>query len=61
MPREEVALSFYAALVKNALLCSQAVGALVDAGVLVEFTGRRRDRTFGYAAYLNRLRAGTDL
>jgi Fic family protein len=40
---------------------SKAVTALVDAGVLVETTGRRRDRTFGYAAYLDRLRAGTEL
>jgi Fic family protein len=40
---------------------TKAVSALVDAGVLVETTGRRRDRTFGYAAYLDRLRAGTDL
>jgi len=23
--------------------------------------GRRRDRTFGYAAYLDRLRAGTEI
>jgi len=40
---------------------SKAVAALVDAGVLIESTGRRRDRTFGYAAHLNRLRTGTDL
>ena len=26
---------------------TKAVGALVDAGVLLETTGRRRDRTFG--------------
>ena len=39
---------------------SKAVAALVEAGVLVESTGRRRDRTFGYAAYLDRLRSGTD-
>jgi len=40
---------------------NKAVSALVDAGVLVETTGRRRDRTFGYAAYLDRLRAGTEM
>ncbi len=40
---------------------NKAVSALVDAGVLVETTGRRRDRTFGYAAYLDRLRAGTEI
>jgi Fic family protein len=40
---------------------NKVVSALVDAGVLVETTGRRRDRTFGYAAYLDRLRAGTEI
>ena len=40
---------------------TKAVGALIAAGILVETTGRRRDRTFGYAAYLDRLRAGTEL
>jgi hypothetical protein len=33
----------------------------VDAGILTETTGRRRDRTYGYAAYLDRLRVGTEL
>jgi len=37
------------------------VSALADARVLVETTGRRRDRTFGYATYLDRLRAGTEI
>ena len=40
---------------------NKAVTALVDAGVLVETSGRRRDRTFSYAAYLDRLRAGTEI
>jgi Fic family protein len=40
---------------------NKAVSALVDAGVLLETTGRRRDRTFGYAAYLDQLRAGTEI
>lgn len=40
---------------------TKAVTVLVDAGVLVEVTGRRRDRTFRYEAYLERLRAGTEL
>jgi Fic family protein len=40
---------------------TKAVSALIDAGVLSETTGRRRDRTFGYAAYLDRLRTGTEL
>jgi Fic family protein len=40
---------------------TKAITALVDAGVLAETTGRKRDRTFAYAAYLALLRAGTDL
>ena len=39
----------------------KAIGALVDAGILVETTGRRRDRVFSYAAYLDLLREGTEL
>lgn len=40
---------------------AKAVTALVDAGVLAETSGRRRDRTFSYAAYLDRLRTGTEI
>jgi len=40
---------------------AKAVAALVGSGVLVETTGRRRDRVFCYAAYLDHLRAGTEL
>lgn len=40
---------------------TKAVSTLVDAGILTETTGRRRDRTFSYAAYLDLLRAGTEL
>lgn len=40
---------------------TKAVNTLVDAGILQETTGRRRDRTFSYGAYLDLLRAGTDL
>jgi len=40
---------------------TKAVTALVDAGVLAETSGRRRDRTFGYTAYLDLLRKGTEL
>ncbi|MCP5069857.1 MAG: Fic family protein [bacterium] len=40
---------------------SKAVTALVDAGVLVETSGRKRDRTFSYKAYLDLLRTGTEL
>lgn len=40
---------------------SKAVQTLVDAGVLKETTGKKRDRTFAYAKYLERLRIGTEL
>lgn len=40
---------------------SKAVMALVDAGVLVESSGKKRDRTFGYARYLDLLKTGTGL
>ncbi len=40
---------------------AKAVHTLVDAGILTETTGRRRDRTFSYVAYLDRLRVGTEL
>ena len=39
----------------------KAVNALVESGVLVESTGRKRDRFFHYAEYLDRLRTGTEL
>ncbi len=39
---------------------AKAVSGLVDAGILVETTGRRRDRSFSYEAYLNLLCAGTE-
>jgi Fic family protein len=39
----------------------RAVDALVDAGVLVETTGKKRDRWFAYERYLERLRVDTDL
>ena len=40
---------------------TKAVNTLVEAGILTETTGRRRDRTYSYAAYLDRLRVGTEL
>jgi Fic family protein len=40
---------------------TRAITVLVAAGILVEVTGRRRDRSFAYQAYLDRLRTGTDL
>jgi Fic family protein len=39
----------------------RALETLVEARILVETTGRRRDRSFSYWAYLDRLRDGTDL
>jgi Fic family protein len=38
----------------------KAVSGLVDSGILVEITGRRRDRVYRYEAYLDLLRAGTE-
>jgi hypothetical protein len=39
----------------------RAIDLLVRAGVLQEISGRKRDRTFAYRSYLDRLRAGTEL
>ena len=39
---------------------TRAIGILVEVGILAETTGRRRDRSFAYKAYLGRLRVGTD-
>jgi Fic family protein len=39
----------------------KAVQLLEHVGVLVETSGKRRDRTFAYQRYLERLRAGTEL
>ena len=40
---------------------TRAIGTLAAAGILVETTGRKRDRRFSYAAYIDRLRIGTEL
>jgi Fic family protein len=40
---------------------TRAVDVLVDLDVLAETTGKRRDRSFAYRAYLDRLRTGTEL
>jgi Fic family protein len=39
----------------------KAVQLLENLGVLTETSGKRRDRTFAYARYLEKLRAGTEL
>lgn len=40
---------------------ARAVETLVAAGVLVEMTGKKRDRSFAYQAYIETLRIGTEL
>jgi Fic family protein len=40
---------------------SRAVEALVKASVLVEATGKKRDRVYTYQGYIDRLRVGTEL
>jgi len=40
---------------------NRAIETLVSGGILVETTGKRRDRSFAYDAYLRRLREGTEL
>ncbi len=39
----------------------RAIELLVGARVLVETTGRKRDRSFVYEAYLDHLRIGTEI
>jgi Fic family protein len=39
----------------------RAIELLVAAGILVETTGRKRDRSFSYQRYLEHLRVGTEL
>lgn len=39
----------------------RALQGLVDTGIVMEITGKKRDRSFAYQAYLDRLRAGTEL
>ena len=40
---------------------TRALKTLVAAGILEETTGRKRDRSFAYRAYIDRLRTGTEL
>jgi Fic family protein len=39
----------------------RAIAALEHSGVLVETTGRKRDRSWAYQGYLDRLRVGTEI
>jgi len=40
---------------------TRAIESLIEASVLTETTGKKRDRSFAYRAYLDRLRTETDL
>ena len=40
---------------------TRAINTLVMASILVETTGRKRDRSFAYRTYIDRLRTGTEL
>jgi Fic family protein len=40
---------------------TRAVETLIAAGILVETTGKKRDRSFAYHTYVDRLRIGTEL
>ncbi|HEY1087897.1 MAG TPA: hypothetical protein VGE37_09390 [Archangium sp.] len=40
---------------------ARAIETLRAGGVLVESTGRKRDRTWFYQQYIDRLRVGTEL
>jgi predicted DNA-binding transcriptional regulator YafY len=40
---------------------ARAIDTLAAAGVLIETTGKKRDRWYSYQGYLERLRVGTDL
>lgn len=39
----------------------RAIDLLVATGVLVESTGKKRDRSYVYRVYLDRLKVGTEL
>ena len=40
---------------------TRAIESLAAAGVLIETTGRKRDRNYAYQRYVDQLRSGTDL
>jgi hypothetical protein len=40
---------------------AESVALLESLGIFTETTGRKRDRTYRYARYLDRLRTGTEL
>jgi hypothetical protein len=40
---------------------TRAIEMLTGIGILVEMTGKKRDRCFAYRAYMERLRTGAEL
>lgn len=40
---------------------TRAIESLIGAGVLIETTGKKRDRSFAYGRYIDELRIGTEL
>jgi Fic family protein len=40
---------------------TRAIETLVATGILIETTGKKRDRSFAYQAYIDRLQIGTEL
>ncbi len=40
---------------------AKAIESLIEAGVLAETSGKKRDRTYAYGRYLDLLRVGTDI
>lgn len=63
LPRHPIVSVAYAIkqLAVSKPTAGRAVEALERAGVLVEITGKKRDRSWAYKSYLDRLRVGTDL
>jgi Fic family protein len=63
LPRHPVlSISAVASLLDATLpTANKAVRTLLDLGVLQETTGKKRNRTFVYGRYLDRLRVGTEL
>ncbi len=63
LPRRPIISATWAveALALSKPTVNRAIQALEAAGVLIETTGKKRDRSYAYRAYLDRLRAGTEL
>jgi len=63
LPRQPITTAPWVveALATTKPTAGRAIEALEAAGVLVETTGKKRDRVYAYQAYLDLLRAGTEL